>query len=115
MIYLFDTNDATLHEIKAALDGFKREGMKMILVENKTDLIHRPKKFSLKKALKEDSANIPFDAFCSISTFEPNSIEQLKILIYNHNLINIELLICGIKLIQYCFLIRKYNNNRNFL
>ena len=25
MIYLFDTNDATLHEIKAALDGFKRE------------------------------------------------------------------------------------------
>ena len=83
MIYLFDTNDATLHEIKAALDGFKREGMKMILVENKTDLIHRPKKFSLKKALKEDSAKIPFDAFCSISTFEPNSIEQLKIIIYN--------------------------------
>ena len=83
MIYLFDTNDATLHEIKAALNGFKRERMKMILVENKTDLIHRPKKFSLKKALKEDSAKIPFDAFCSISTFEPNSIEQLKILIYN--------------------------------
>ena len=83
MIYLFDTNVATLHEIKAALDGFKREGMKMILVENKIDLIHRPKKFSLKKALKEDSANIPFDAFCSISTFDPNSIEQLKIIIYN--------------------------------
>ena len=83
MIYLFDTNDVTLHEIKAALDGFKREGMKMILVENKIDLINRPKKFSLKKALKEDSANIPFDAFCSISTFEPNSIEQLKIIIYN--------------------------------
>ena len=83
MIYLFDTNDVTLHEIKAALDGFKREGMKMILVENKIDLIHRPKKFSLKKALKENSANIPFDAFCSISTFEPNSIEQLKIIIYN--------------------------------
>ena len=83
MIYLFDTNDGTLNEIKAALDGFKREGMKMILVENKIDLIHTPKKFSLKKALKEDSANIPFDAFCSISTFEPNSIEQLKIIIYN--------------------------------
>ena len=83
MIYLFDTNDGTLNEIKAALDGFKREGMKMILVENKIDLIHTPKKFSLKKALKEDSANIPFDAFCSISTFDPNSIEQLKIIIYN--------------------------------
>jgi len=83
MIYLFDTNDATLNEIKAGLNGFKREGMKIILVENKIDLIHRPKKFSLKKALKEDSAIIPFDAFCSISTFEPNSIEQLKIIIYN--------------------------------
>ena len=83
MIYLFDTNDATLHEIKAALDRFKREGMKMILVENKIDLIHRPNKFLLKKTLKENSANIPFDAFCSISTFESNSIEKLKKIIYN--------------------------------
>ena len=39
MIYLFDANDTSLEEIKMAFDEFKREGLIMLLVENKIDLI----------------------------------------------------------------------------
>ena len=83
MIYLFDTNDTSLSEIRSAIKEFKREDLIVVLVENKIDLIQEAGESSLTKALKEQSSQIPTHAFCSISTFDPRSIEELKKTLYN--------------------------------
>ena len=83
MIYLFDTNDTSLSEIRNAIKEFKREDLIVVLVENKIDLIQEAGESSLTKALKEQSSQIPTHAFCSISTFDPRSIEELKKILYN--------------------------------
>ena len=78
MIYLFDSNDSSFSEIINAIDEFKREGLIIILVENKIDLIEGGKLSSLYQRLKKSRTEIPYDALCSISTFDPNSTEKLK-------------------------------------
>ena len=78
MIYLFDTNDTSLSEITSAIKEFKREDLIVVLVENKIDLIQETGESSITKVLKEYSSQIPTHAFCSISTFDPQSIEELK-------------------------------------
>ena len=83
MIYLFDANDTSLSEIISAIKEFKREDLIVVLVENKIDLIQEAGESSLTKALKEQSSQIPTHAFCSISTFDPRSIEELKKTLYN--------------------------------
>ena len=83
MIYLFDTNDITLLEIKDAIDEFKRKDMIVLLVENKIDLIQRGEESNLIKVLKEESSQIQYNALCSISTFDTDSIESLKKTLYN--------------------------------
>ena len=83
MIYLFDTNDTSLSEITSAIKEFKRKDLIVVLVENKIDLIQEAGESSLTKALKEQSSQIPTNAFCSISTFDPRSIEELKKTLYN--------------------------------
>ncbi len=83
MIYLFDTNDTSLSEITSAIKEFKREDLIVVLVENKIDLIQEAGELSLTKVLKEQSSQIPTHAFCSISTFDPQSIEELKNTLYN--------------------------------
>jgi tRNA modification GTPase len=83
MIYLFDTNDTSLSEIRSAIKEFKREDLIVVLVENKIDLIQEAGESSLTKALKEQSSQIPTHGFCSISTFDPRSIEELKKTLYN--------------------------------
>ena len=83
MIYLFDTNDTSLSEITSAIKEFKREDLIVVLVENKIDLIQEAGESSLTKALKEQSSQIPTHALCSISTFDPQSIEELKKTLYN--------------------------------
>ena len=83
MIYLFDTNDTSLSEITSAIKEFKREDLIVVLVENKIDLIQEAGESSLTKALKEQSSQIPIHALCSISTFDPRSIEELKKTLYN--------------------------------
>ena len=83
MIYLFDANDTSLSEIISAIKEFKREDLIVVLVENKIDLIQEAGESSLTKALKEQSSQIPTNAFCSISTFDPRSIEELKKTLYN--------------------------------
>lgn len=83
MIYLFDTNDTSLSEITSAIKEFKREDLIVVLVENKIDLIQEAGESSLTKALKEQSSQIPTHALCSISTFDPRSIEELKKTLYN--------------------------------
>ena len=83
MIYLFDAHDTSLSEITSAIKEFKREDLIVLLVENKIDLIQEAGESSLTKALKEQSSQIPTHAFCSISTFDPDTIEQLKKTLYN--------------------------------
>ena len=83
MIYLFDTNDTSRSEITSAIKEFKREDLIVLLVENKIDLIQEAGESSLTKALKEQSSRIPAHAFCRISTFNPDTIEQLKKTLYN--------------------------------
>ena len=83
MIYLFDANDTSLSEIISAIKEFKREDLIVVLVENKIDLIQEAGESSLTKALKEESSQITTHAFCSISTFDPRSIEELKKTLYN--------------------------------
>ena len=83
MIYIFDTNDTYSSEITRAIKEFKREDLIVLLVENKIDLIQEAGESSLTKALKEQSSRIPAHAFCRISTFNPDTIEQLKKTLYN--------------------------------
>ena len=83
MIYLFDANDTSLEEINAALNEFKREGLIILLVENKIDLIEEQGKSSLMNALKRESDHFPNLALSSISTFDRDTIEQLKKTLYN--------------------------------
>ena len=83
MIYLFDTNDTPLSEITNAIKEFKREDLIVILVENKIDLIQNDGESSLIKILKDQSSQFSSDALCSISTFDPQSIEELKKTLYN--------------------------------
>lgn len=83
MIYLFDANDTSLSEITTALNEFKRDELIIVLVENKIDLNKEGKESSIMKGLKSKSAQIPGDAICSVSTFDPDSIEQLKKTLYN--------------------------------
>ena len=83
MIYLFDANDTSLEEINTALNEFKREGLIILLVENKIDLIEEQGKSLLMNALKRESDHFPNLALSSISTFDRDTIEQLKKTLYN--------------------------------
>lgn len=78
MIYLFDAHDTSFSEITAVLNGFRREGLIVLLVENKIDLIKEQGESSLMRALKKGADQLNCNALCSISTFYPNTIEQLK-------------------------------------
>jgi tRNA modification GTPase len=83
MIYLFDANDTSLEEITMAFDEFKREGLIMLLVENKIDLIQEQEESTLMNTLKKEFVHFPGLALSSISTFDPNTIEQLKKTLYD--------------------------------
>jgi tRNA modification GTPase len=83
MIYLFDANDTSLEEITMAFDEFKREGLIMLLVVNKIDLIQEQEESTLMNTLKKEFVYFPGLALSSISTFDPNTIEQLKKTLYD--------------------------------
>ncbi len=78
VIYLFDAKDTSLPEIIDSINEFKREGLIIILVENKIDLIKEIGLSPLAQKLINRSDEIPYDSLCSISTFDIDSIENLK-------------------------------------
>ncbi len=78
IIYLFDPNDTSLPEIKIAINELEREGLIIILVENKIDLIEGNGFSPLVQSLNDSNNEIPYDALCSISTFEFDTLEKLK-------------------------------------
>ena len=78
IIYLFDPNDTSLPEIKIAINELEREGLIIILVENKIDLIEGNGFSPLVQSLNDSNNEIPYDALCRISTFEFDTLEKLK-------------------------------------
>jgi tRNA modification GTPase len=78
MIYLFDPNDIQLSEISNALNEFKRKDLIILLVQNKTDLIDKNKKSPLIESIKKQSSTLSYTEFCSISTLDSKTIDQLK-------------------------------------
>lgn len=83
MIYLFDAGDTSLPEIKVSLNEFKREDLIVLLVENKIDLTQNKEESPLMNALKKEFDQRVCNAFCSISTFDPDTVEHLKKILYN--------------------------------
>jgi tRNA modification GTPase len=83
MIYLFDAGDTSLPEIKVSLNEFKREDLIVLLVENKIDLTQNKEESPLMNALKKEFDKRVCNAFCSISTFDPDTVEHLKKILYN--------------------------------
>ena len=83
MIYLFDGLNSSQSEIKSAIKDLKREGLIVLLVENKIDLIEGNKESLLMKRLKKEPEKLNCDALFSISTFDPNKIELLKKTLYH--------------------------------
>ena len=78
IIYLFDPNDTSLPEIKIAINELERDGLIIILVENKIDLIEGKGFSPLVQSLNDSNNEIPYDALCRISTFEFDTLEKLK-------------------------------------
>ena len=78
IIYLFDPNDTSLPEIKIAINELERDGLIIILVENKIDLIEGNGFSPLVQSLNDSNNEIPYDALCRISTFEFDTLEKLK-------------------------------------
>lgn len=83
MIYLFDAGDTSLPEIKVSLNEFKREDLIVLLVENKIDLTQNKEESPLMNALKKEFDQRVCNAFCRISTFDPDTVEHLKKILYN--------------------------------
>jgi|TARA_B110000914_G_scaffold159758_1_gene140566 tRNA modification GTPase len=70
LLYLFDSNDTTIVEIKSSIENFKRDDLSIILVRNKIDLINQNTK--LLKDL-ESSPNL-----IEIEATDSKSIDLLK-------------------------------------
>ena len=68
---------------KSAIKDLKREGLIVLLVENKIDLLEGKKESLLMKRLKKEHEKLNCDALFSISTFDPNKIELLKKTLYH--------------------------------
>lgn len=82
MIYLFDPNETKLTEIKNSLNEFDREDLIIVLVENKIDLIKKGKESNLFQSLKNHSPKLSYASLCSISTFDPKTIQNLKKILF---------------------------------
>ena len=70
LLYLFDSNDTTIVELKSSIENFKREDLSIILVRNKIDLINQNTK--LLKDL-ESSPNL-----IEIEATDSKSVDLLK-------------------------------------
>lgn len=82
MIYLFDPNETKLSEIKNSLNEFMREDLIIVMVENKIDLIKKGRESNLVESLKNHSPKLPYAFLCSISTFDPKTVQNLKEILF---------------------------------
>ena len=78
LIYLFDQNDTEENEIINAINDFYREGLIIIVVENKIDLATKTDHLAFSQKLKKHLSAKNIAAFTRISTFDKDSVNQLK-------------------------------------
>ena len=78
LIYLFDQNDTEENEIINAIDNFYREDLIIIVVENKIDLATKTDRLAFGQKLKKHLSAKNIAAFTRISTFDKDSVNQLK-------------------------------------
>ena len=77
LLYLFDTNDTNVNEIKSSINNFKRDDLSIILVRNKIDLINQNPK------LLDDIKSISKSQLLEIEATDAKSVESLKIRLIN--------------------------------
>ena len=77
LLYLFDTNDTNVNEIKSSINNFKRDDLSIILVRNKIDLINQNSK------LLDDIKSISKSQLLEIEATDAKSVESLKIRLIN--------------------------------
>ncbi len=78
LIYLFDQNDTEENEIINAINDFYREGLIIIVVENKIDLATKTDHRAFSQKLKKHLSAKNIAALTRISTFDKDSVNQLK-------------------------------------
>lgn len=78
LIYLFDQNDTEENEIINAINDFYREGLIIIVVENKIDLATKTDHLAFSQKLKKHLSAKNIAALTRISTFDKDSVNQLK-------------------------------------
>lgn len=78
LIYLFDQNDTEENEIINAIDNFYREDLIIIVVENKIDLATKTDHRAFSQKLKKHLSAKNIAALTRISTFDKDSVNQLK-------------------------------------
>ena len=83
LMYLFDRSDISEKELFNSIRSFKREGLIIIIIENKIDLIVKSDHSTLNNSLKKELQNNLFAAFIEISTFDTASVNKLKTLLFN--------------------------------
>ena len=83
LMYLFDRSDIKEKELFNSIRSFKREGLIIIIIENKIDLRLEFKSTKLNNSLKKEQKNNLFEAFIEISTFDTTSVNKLKTLLFN--------------------------------
>ena len=77
LLYLFDTNDTNVNEIKSSINNFKRDDLSIILVRNKIDLINQNSK------LLDNIKSISKSQLLEIEATDVKSVESLKIRLIN--------------------------------
>jgi tRNA modification GTPase len=77
LLYLFDTNDTNVNEIKSSINNFKRDDLSIILVRNKIDLINQNSK------LLDDIKSISKSQLLEIEATDAKSVESLKTRLIN--------------------------------
>ena len=83
LIFLYDPTDTNTDEIKQSLNQFSRKDLSIVLVENKNDLITKGKGKSLIPELEQLAITIPYQKIFGISTYDKQSIDQLKTILFD--------------------------------
>ncbi len=83
LLYVFDQHDTTVNEIKTDLDSFARKDLKIILVQNKVDLLNSSTENTFKKKLEKTIFPTYTNSLISLSAHHAESVLSLRNLLAN--------------------------------
>lgn len=83
LLYVFDQHDTTIDEIKTDLDSFIREDLKIILVQNKIDLLDLSSQNIFKKELERVIFPIHTNTLITLSAHDSEAVLALRNLLAN--------------------------------